>query len=437
MTRLKVYGGESLRGEIIPQGAKNEALQVLCAVLLTEDTVTIHNIPTILDVQKLIELLKNLGVFVEKIENNSYRFTAKHVHLDYLDTPSFTELASSLRGSIMLLGPLLARFKKGKIPIPGGDKIGRRRLDTHFMGLESLGVKFDFDADKKIYNVFVKDLKGAYILLDEASVTGTANVIMASVLASGVTTIYNAACEPYIQQLCFMLNGMGGCISGIGSNLLTIKGVNALKGIEHTVLPDMIEIGSFIGMAAMTQSDIIMKDIDVSKLGIIPSVFQKLGIQMHITHNSIRILPQERYEIESFRDGSTLTLSDAPWPGLTPDLISVLLVTAIQAKGTVLIHQKMFESRLFFVDKLIDMGAQIILCDPHRATVIGLNREHSLRAISMNSPDIRAGISLLIAAMSAKGISYIHNADQIDRGYQNIEQRLNAIGAKIEKIAEK
>lgn len=437
MTRFKVCGGKSLKGEITPQGAKNEALQVLCAVLLTEDTVTIHNIPDILDVQKLIELLRNLGVFVEKIQNHSYKFTAKEVHLEYLDSPSFTELASSLRGSVMLLGPLLARFKKGKIPIPGGDKIGRRRLDTHFIGLESLGAKFDFDGDKKVYNVHTKELKGTYILLDEASVTGTANIIMASVLSSGVTTIYNAACEPYIQQLCSMLNRMGASISGIGSNFLTIHGVNILKGTEHTVLPDMIEIGSFIGMAAMTQSDLIIKDIDVSKLGPIPSVFQKLGIQMHVSPNSIHILPQDRYDIESFRDGSTLTVSDAPWPGFTPDLISVVLVTAIQANGTVLIHQKMFESRLFFVDKLIDMGAQIILCDPHRAIVIGLNREYPLRAISMNSPDIRAGIALLIAAMSAKGISYIHNADQIDRGYQNIEERLNAIGAQIEKIIEK
>jgi UDP-N-acetylglucosamine 1-carboxyvinyltransferase len=434
MLSFKIQGGNRLRGEIIPQGAKNEALQILCAVLLTAEPVTIHNVPDIRDVNKLIELLASMGVKVEKLKESSYRFEASNIDMQYLESPAYKEKAAALRGSIMVLGPLLARFGKSKIPKPGGDKIGRRRLDTHFLGFEKLGAKFIYDSQDSFYHIDASNLKGTYMLLDEASVTGTANVIMAAVLAKGTTTIYNAACEPYIQQLCKMLNRMGAKISGIGSNLLTIEGVEVLKGTEHTMLPDMIEIGSFIGLAAMTQSEITIKNARIDQLGMIPEVFRKLGIALEYRGDDIYIPSQEHYEIETFIDGSILTVADAPWPGFTPDLISIVLVTATQAKGSVLIHQKMFESRLFFVDKLIDMGAQIILCDPHRANVIGLNRAMPLKGIQMTSPDIRAGVSLLIAALSAKGTSIIDNAEQIDRGYQHIDTRLQKLGAAIERL---
>jgi UDP-N-acetylglucosamine 1-carboxyvinyltransferase len=435
MASFKVTGGLRLKGEIIPQGAKNEALQILCAVVLTKEPVTIHNIPNIRDVNQLIDLLGDMGVRCTRLSESSVKFDASEVNMDYLNSETYKKKAAALRGSVMLLGPTLARFKSGRIPSPGGDKIGRRRLDTHFFGFMKLGAKFNYSQeDGGIYEVDASQLKGAYMLLDEASVTGTANIVMAAVLAEGTTTIYNAACEPYLQQLCKMLNRMGAKISGVGSNLLTIEGVSELFGTEHTMLPDMIEIGSFIGMAAMTQSEVTIKNCSVPDLGIIPQVFQKLGINLEIRGDDIYVPAQERYELETFIDGSMLTVSDHPWPGFTPDLLSIVLVTAIQAKGTVLIHQKMFESRLFFVDKLIEMGAQIILCDPHRATVVGLNRQQQLRGIRMTSPDIRAGVSLLIAAMSAKGTSIIENIEQIDRGYQNIDTRLNAIGAEIIRL---
>ena len=429
-----VQGGKSLKGEIIPQGAKNEALQVICAVLLTSEKVTIKNIPDIQDVNKLIELLDCLGVKITRISISEITFEAKDINLDYLYTNKFREQSISLRGSIMLVGPLLARFGKALIPKPGGDKIGRRRLDTHFIGFQKLGASFEYEASDLFFKIEAKTLIGAYIHLDEASVTGTANIIMAAVSAKGRTTIYNAACEPYIQQLCKMLVSMGAKISGIGSNLLHIDGVNEFRGCIHNILPDMIEIGSFIGMAVMTESEITIKDVSYDNLGIIPDSFQRLGINLERRGDDIYIPKHESYEIETFMEGSIMTISDAIWPGLTPDLLSVLLVTATQAKGAVLIHQKMFESRLFFVDKLIDMGAQIILCDPHRATVIGLNRQIKLRSTTMSSPDIRAGVALLIAAMSADGKSTIHNIEQIDRGYQNIETRLNAIGANILRV---
>jgi len=431
MSVFEIIGGEKLSGEITPQGAKNEALQILCAVLLTPEKVVISNIPDIVDVNKLIDLLKDLGVTIEKTGHEEYTFQANNVNVDYLNTPEFKKKGSSLRGSIMIVGPLLSRFGKGYIPKPGGDKIGRRRLDTHFIGFQNLGAKFIYDEENEFYKVEATNLKGCYMLLDEASVTGTANIVMAAVLAKGVTSIYNAACEPYIQQLCKMLNRMGAKITGIGSNLLTIEGVEYLGGTTHRMLPDMIEIGSFIGLAAMTQSEITIKNVAYDELGIIPNVFQRLGIKLERRGDDIFIPYQESYEIDTFIDGSILTISDAIWPGFTPDLLSIILVVATQAKGTALIHQKMFESRLFFVDKLIDMGAQIILCDPHRATVIGLNREHQLKGISMTSPDIRAGVSLLIAALSAKGKSTIHNIEQIDRGYQHIDIRLQKLGAKI------
>ncbi|MBE0661913.1 MAG: UDP-N-acetylglucosamine 1-carboxyvinyltransferase [Bacteroidales bacterium] len=434
MSSFEIQGGKQLSGEITPQGAKNEALQILCAVLLTPEKVSIHNIPDIIDVNKLIEVLQDLGVKVEKHTPHSYTFQADAVDIEILKTKEFRKKAASLRGSVMIMGPLLARFGVAYIPQPGGDKIGRRRLDTHFSGFQNLGAKFDYDPDLKIYRVDASKLKGAYMLLDEASVTGTANILMAAVLSKGNTTIFNAACEPYLAQLCRMLNRMGARISGVGSNLLTIQGVDALKGCEHTMLPDMIEIGSFIGMAAMTQSDITIKNIDFQELGIIPDVFKRLGIKMEQQGLNLHIPAQDHYEVETFLDGSIMTIADAPWPGFTPDLISIALVTATQARGTVLIHQKMFESRLFFVDKLIDMGAQIILCDPHRATVIGLNRKYPLRGVRMTSPDIRAGVALLIAALSAKGTSIIDNIDQIDRGYQNIDERLRQLGASINRI---
>ena len=434
MGSFVIRGGKKLSGEIIPQGAKNEALQIICATLLTDQPVTIHNIPDIRDVGKLIELVGDLGCKVEKLGKGSFRFTSKKINLDFLKTPEYRAKAAALRGSVMLLGPILARFGKATIPKPGGDKIGRRRLDTHFIGFQNLGAQFNFDSNENIYHIDASKLKGAYMLLDEASVTGTANVVMAATLAEGVTTIYNAACEPYLQQLCSMMNRMGAKISGIGSNLLTIEGVKSLDGTDHTLLPDMIEVGSFIGLAAMTQSQVTIKNCRVGMLGIIPEVFKKLGIKLEIKGDDIFIPAQERYEIETFIDGSILTIADAPWPGFTPDLISVVLVVATQARGTALIHQKMFESRLFFVDKLIDMGAQIILNDPHRATVIGLDRKHPLRGIKMSSPDIRAGVALLIAALSANGESEISNIDQIDRGYENIEGRLKALGADIKRI---
>lgn len=433
MSVFKIRGGKKLKGEIIPQGAKNEALQILSAVLLTSEPVTIHNIPNIVDVNKLIDLIGDLGCKVEKLAAESYRFTAASVNTQFLETENYRKKAAALRGSVMLLGPILARFGKASIPKPGGDKIGRRRLDTHFIGFQKLGAKFNFDSAEHLFHIDASELKGSYMLLDEASVTGTANIIMAAVLAKGTTTIYNAACEPYLQQLCLMLNRMGAKISGIGSNLITIQGVDKLGGTEHTLLPDMIEIGSFIGLAAMTQSEITIKNCRIDMLGIIPEIFRRLGIKMEFRGDDIHIPSQERYEIETFIDGSILTIADAPWPGFTPDLLSIVLVVATQAKGTVLIHQKMFESRLFFVDKLIDMGAQIILCDPHRATVIGLERRQALRGIKMASPDIRAGVSLLIAALSANGVSEISNIDQIDRGYQNIDSRLKALGADIER----
>jgi UDP-N-acetylglucosamine 1-carboxyvinyltransferase len=434
MSSFKVKGGLKLKGEIIPQGAKNEALQILCAVLLSPDKITIHKIPDIRDVNKLIELLSDMGVKVEKIGPESYTFQADNVDLNYLDTDDFLKKASALRGSVMILGPLLGRFGHGRLSKPGGDKIGRRRMDTHFYGFQKLGAEFHYDSKREIFHIDGKNLKGAYMLLDEASVTGTANIVMAAVMAEGKTTIYNAACEPYLQQLCDMLNRMGAKITGVGSNLLHIEGVKSLKGTEHTMLPDMIEIGSFIGLAAMTQSEITIKDAQIHRLGIIPDTFKRMGIKMEFRGDDIFIPAQKHYEIETFIDGSILTVADAIWPGFTPDLLSIILVTATQAKGTVLVHQKMFESRLFFVDKLIDMGAQIILCDPHRATVIGLDRKYPLRGIRMTSPDIRAGVSLLIAALSAEGTSIIDNIEQIDRGYQFIDKRLNAIGAEIERL---
>lgn len=431
MAIFEVTGGKRLKGDIIPQGAKNEALQILCAVLLTSEKVVISNIPDIVDINKLIDLLKDLGVKVEKTGHEEYSFQSDDIHVDYLVSDEFKKKGGGLRGSTMIIGPMLARFGRAYMPKPGGDKIGRRRMDTHFIGFENLGAKFVYDSDTENFKVTADKLKGAYMLLDEASVTGTANIVMAAVLAEGTTTIYNAACEPYLQQLCKMLNRMGAKISGVGSNLLTIEGVSSLKGTTHRILPDMIEIGSFIGMAAMTQSEITIKDVSYDNLGCIPRVFSRLGIQMERRGDDIYIPSQEHYEIDSFIDGSMLTVSDAIWPGFTPDLLSIMLVTATQARGNILIHQKMFESRLFFVDKLIDMGAQIILCDPHRATVMGLDRKVQLRAIQMASPDIRAGVALLIAAMSAKGKSTIFNINQIDRGYQNIDGRLNAIGAEI------
>ncbi|HLV93296.1 MAG TPA: UDP-N-acetylglucosamine 1-carboxyvinyltransferase [Aequorivita sp.] len=432
MGTFQIEGGHKLKGEITPQGAKNEALQILCAVLLTSEKVIIENIPDILDVNQLIRILEKLGVKVEKLDKGKYSFIADEVNLNYLESELFKKDGSSLRGSIMIVGPLLARFRKGYIPRPGGDKIGRRRLDTHFEGFIKLGAKFRYNREERFYGVEAPEgLKGAYMLLDQASVTGTANIVMAAVLAKGTTTIYNAACEPYIQQLCKMLNSMGAKISGVGSNLLVIEGVESLGGCTHRVLPDMIEIGSWIGMAAMTQSDITIKNVSWENLGIIPETFRKLGIVLNRVGDDIHIPAQEEYEIQGYIDGSILTVSDAPWPGFTPDLLSIVLVVCTQAKGSVLIHQKMFESRLFFVDKLIDMGAKIILCDPHRATVIGHNFKSNLRATTMVSPDIRAGISLLIAALSAQGTSTIHNIEQIDRGYENIDERLRALGAKI------
>lgn len=423
-----------MSGEIEPQGAKNEALQIICAVLLTEEPVIINKIPDIRDVNKLIDLLASMGVAVEKIGEESYRFQANNVNADYLETEEYKTKAAGLRGSIMILGPLLARFGGAKIPKPGGDKIGRRRLDTHFLGFQELGAKFNYSAKDGFYHIDASRLIGKYMLLDEASVTGTANIIMTAVLAEGETVIYNAACEPYIQQLCKMLNNMGAKISGVGSNMLTILGVDSLTGTTHTMLPDMIEIGSFIGMAALTQSTITIKNASVEHLGIIPSVFEKIGQRLEIKGNDIIVPAQEEYIIESFIDGSIMTIADAPWPGFTPDLLSIILVMASQAKGTVLVHQKMFESRLFFVDKLIEMGAQIILCDPHRATVIGQNRQTPLHGIQMTSPDIRAGVALLLAALSAEGESTIYNVEQIDRGYQHIDKRLQVLGAQIERI---
>jgi UDP-N-acetylglucosamine 1-carboxyvinyltransferase len=431
MGAFEIQGGHSLKGEIIPQGAKNEALQVISAVLITPEEVVIENIPDIKDVNLLIQLIADLGAEVKKIGDHAYSFKAANIDLDYLQTEKFKVQSTGLRGSIMIVGPLLARFGEAFIHKPGGDKIGRRRLDTHFIGLQKLGANFEYDAINHHYKIEAKKLKGTHLLLEEASVTGTANIVMGAVMAEGITTIYNAACEPYLQQLCKMLNSMGAKITGVGSNLLTIEGVTSLSGCKHRILPDMIEIGSFIGLAAMTKSEITIKDAAVKELGIIPTIFRKLGIKLEIRGDDIFIPAQEEYEIENFIDGSILTIADAPWPGFTPDLLSIVLVTATQAKGSVLIHQKMFESRLFFTDKLIDMGAQIILCDPHRATVIGLNRQHSLRGISMTSPDIRAGVSLLIAALSAEGNSTIYNIEQIDRGYQDIENRLRKIGAKI------
>ena len=434
MDTFKVVGGKQLAGEITPQGAKNEALQVLSAVLLTSEKVTISNLPNIRDVNYLIEILKVLGVEVNQLSEDTYEFTANNVDLEVLNSEGYRAKAKKIRGSVMLIGPLLARFKKAYIPKPGGDKIGRRRLDTHFLGFQKLGGEFNFNEKENSYSINGEKLRGTYMLLDEASVTGTANIVMAAVMAEGTTTIYNAACEPYLQQLCKMLVAMGANIQGIGSNLLVIEGVNELHGCKHRLLPDMIEVGSFIGLAAMTQSELTIKNVQYDALGLIPSVFQRLGIKLERRGDDIYIPQQDIYEIDTFIDGSILTISDAPWPGFTPDLLSIVLVVATQARGNVLIHQKMFESRLFFVDKLIDMGAQIILCDPHRANVMGLARESKLRGIEMSSPDIRAGVSLLIAALSAEGTSLIRNVNQIDRGYQNIEQRLRAIGADIERV---
>ncbi len=431
MGSFHIEGGRQLKGELTPQGAKNEALQIVCATLLTPEKVEIENLPEIIDVIKLIDLLGSLGVKIQKKGTGHYIFQADEVDLDYINSEEFARKGASLRGSIMIVGPLLARFGKGYIPKPGGDKIGRRRLDTHFIGFEKLGAKFIFESKSKFYRAEAKKLKGTYMLLDEASVTGTANIIMAAALAEGTTIIYNAACEPYLQQLSKMINAMGGKISGIGSNLLRIEGVESLGGCKHRILPDMIEVGSFIGLAAMTQSEITLKGVGYEHLGMIPDVFKRLGIKMERNGDNLHIPAQDHYEIETFIDGSILTIADAPWPGFTPDLLSIVLVVATQARGSVLIHQKMFESRLFFVDKLIDMGAQIILCDPHRATIIGLGRKSNLRGIQMTSPDIRAGVSLLIAALSAEGVSIIRNIEQIDRGYQNIDARLNKIGANI------
>ncbi len=430
MAIFQVEGGHRLHGEITPQGAKNEALQILCATLLTPEKVIVRNVPQILDVLQLIELLKAMGVEVEKLSEDCYSFRAADINLDYLQSEDYRRRAAKLRGSVMMLGPLLARFGAAYIPKPGGDKIGRRRLDTHFLGFQKLGAEVDFAAGR----VTAKELKGCYMLLDEASVTGTANIVMAAVLAKGTTTIYNAACEPYLQQLCKMLNRMGAKISGIASNLLTIEGVESLGGTEHTMLPDMIEVGSFIGMAAMNRSELLIRNVSFENLGIIPAQFARMGIQFEQRGDDLYIPQQDHYRIETFMDGSIMTIADAPWPGLTPDLLSIFLVVATQAKGAVLIHQKMFESRLFFVDKLIDMGAQIILCDPHRATVIGHNHDMRLRATRMSSPDIRAGVALLIAAMSAEGVSTIQNIDQIDRGYRDIDRRLNALGARITRL---
>lgn len=435
MKSFKIQGGHQLKGSIQPQGAKNEALQILCAVLLTSEKVTIHNIPNIIDVNKLILLLGKLGVSIEQLSENAYTFQANDIDLKYLESAEFKVDGAGLRGSIMIVGPMLSRFGKGYIPKPGGDKIGRRRLDTHFEGFIKLGATFRYNKEDHFYGVESNQLQGTYMLLDEASVTGTANIVMAAVLAKGTTTIYNAACEPYLQQLCKMLNRMGAKISGIGSNLLTIEGVDSLGGTEHTMLPDMIEIGSWIGLAAMTKSELTIKNVSWDDLGVIPNVFRKLGITIERKDDDIFIpAHKDGYEVQNYIDGSILTISDAPWPGFTPDLLSIILVVATQARGSVLIHQKMFESRLFFVDKLIDMGAKVILCDPHRASVIGHDFKSQLKATTMTSPDIRAGVSLLIAALSAKGTSTIHNIEQIDRGYQNIDERLKAIGAKIERI---
>ena len=434
MASFIIEGGHSLSGDIYPQGAKNEVLQIICATLLTAEEVTVHNIPDILDVNNLIQLMRDMGVCVSKKGIDTYSFQAVNIDFAYLESDEFLKKCSSLRGSVMLVGPMVARFGKAMISKPGGDKIGRRRLDTHFIGIQNLGADFIYNEKREVYEISSRQLQGSYMLLDEASVTGTANIVMAAVLAKGKTTIYNAACEPYVQQLCRMLNRMGAKIEGIASNLLTIEGVDELHGTEHTILPDMIEVGSFIGMAAMTKSELTIKNVSHENLGIIPDSFRRLGIKMEQRGDDIYVPAQDTYQIESFIDGSIMTIADAPWPGLTPDLLSVLLVVATQAKGSVLIHQKMFESRLFFVDKLIDMGAQIILCDPHRAVVIGHNHGFKLRGGNMTSPDIRAGIALLKAAMSADGISRIHNIEQIDRGYQNIEGRLNAIGARITRI---
>ncbi len=434
MAQFIIEGGHRLHGEIVPQGAKNEALEVLSAVLLTAEPVIMRNVPDILDVNNLIDLLSKMGVKVMRIGGKDYQFQADSLDMDFLNSDEFVQRCSRLRGSILTLGPLLGRFHKACVAKPGGDQIGRRRLDTHFIGIQELGAKFIHNTERGVYEIDAKELKGKYMLLDEASVTGTANIIMTAVLAEGTTTIYNAACEPYIQQLCKMLNRMGAKISGIASNLLTIEGVKELHGCEHTILPDMIEVGSFIGMAVMTGSEITIKNVSYENLGIIPSMFRRLGVKMELRGDDLYIPEQEHYEVESFMDGSIMSFADAPWPGLTPDLLSVILVVATQAKGSVLIHQKMFESRLFFVDKLIDMGAQIILCDPHRAVVIGHDNQFKLRGSRMSSPDIRAGIALLIAAMSAKGTSVISNIEQIDRGYEDIEGRLNALGAKIQRV---
>jgi len=434
MSSFKISGGKQLSGEILPQGAKNEALQVICACLLTNEKVTIHNVPAIRDVVKLMELMKSLGVKVTPSGNSSYSFEAADIDLDFLSTNDFKEKVGALRGSIMILGPLLARFGRGIVYAPGGDKIGRRRLDTHFFGLQKLGAEFNYDFTNQLFTVSAKELKGSYMLLDEASVTGTANILMAAVLAQGTTTIFNAACEPYLFQLCMMLSRMGAKIQGIGSNLLTIEGVTSLRGCEHTLLSDMIEVGSFIGLAAMTRSAITIRNVNYQQLGLIPDVFRRLGIDIIRQGDDIFVPQKDVYELETFMDGSIMTIADAPWPGFTPDLISIVLVVATQARGSVLIHQKMFESRLFFVDKLIDMGAKIILCDPHRATVIGLDRQYPLRGLRMSSPDIRAGVALLIAALSAEGTSIIDNIEQIDRGYQEIDLRLRNLGADIQRI---
>jgi UDP-N-acetylglucosamine 1-carboxyvinyltransferase len=434
MTSFRVRGNRPLKGEITPQGAKNEALQVICATLLTPERITIHNIPDIVDVNNLIELVASLGAEVFRISRHSCRFTARSINIDYLLTDDFKKRSGSLRGSLMIMGPLLARFGKGYIPRPGGDKIGRRRMDTHINGLVNLGARFDYEYTSEFYKLHAERLTGCSMLLEEASVTGTANILMAAVLARGKTTLYNAACEPYVQQLCHMLNRMGARISGIGSNLLTIEGVDSLTGCEHTLLPDMIEVGSFLGLAAMTRSEITIKNVSWENLGIIPAVFRRIGIEFERRGDDIYVPGKEHYQVETFIDGSILTIDDAPWPGFTPDLISVVLVVATQARGNVLIHQKMFESRLFFVDKLIEMGAQVILCDPHRASVYGLDNQLRLRPTTMTSPDIRAGVALLIAALSADGTSIIHNVDQIDRGYEQIDTRLRALGAHIERI---
>lgn len=431
MASFRIEGGHKLSGEITPQGAKNEALQVICACLLTKEEVIIDNIPHIADIVQLIDLMQKMGVEVKEINRNKYSFKAQNIDLDYIGSADYNKRCTSLRGSVMLLGPILSRFKSAILPQPGGDKIGRRHLDTHFQGFSKLGATFKYDTENSLYRITAEKLKGTYMLLDEASVTGTANIIMAAVLAEGKTTIYNAACEPYLQQLCKMLVSMGAIIDGIGSNLLHITGVKVLKGCSHKILPDMIEVGSFIGIAAMTGSQLRIKDVSIENLGIIPDSFRKLGIKLIIENDDIIIPQQDVFKVESYIDGSILSISDAPWPGLTPDLLSIILVLATKAKGSVLIHQKMFESRLFFVDKLIDMGAQIILCDPHRATIIGMGEDFHLRPAVMTSPDIRAGISLLIAALSASGVSVIHNIEQIDRGYEAIDERLNALGAKI------